>query len=177
MPSNFKLGLDWQVSQHHATVGGMVISLSSVENRLQAQISNFVKQVTKTISLEDFFFAVSPWEANFCCFSPRQVKLYWFIRSLQIWVKLFFRTIERQFTHDVVISTSISPYIVYVNWLNLAAETSLLSAHGDGSCDISAQQIYLLGQLSRIYDMITDHLKLLGCEVLLLQLQPIPQFS
>ena len=64
------------MSQHHATVGGMVISLSSVENRLQAQISNFVKQVTKTISLEDFFFTVSPWEANFCCFSPRLVKLY-----------------------------------------------------------------------------------------------------
>ena len=41
--------------RHHATAGGMVISLFSAENRLQAQISNFLKQVTKTISLEDFF--------------------------------------------------------------------------------------------------------------------------
>ena len=55
MPSNFRIGLDRQVPRHHATVGGMVISLCSAENRLQAQTSNFLKQVTKTISLEDFF--------------------------------------------------------------------------------------------------------------------------
>ena len=65
MPSNFRIGLDRQVPRHHArkvikrmygiSVGGMVNSLCSAENRLQAQTSNFLKQVTKTISLEDFF--------------------------------------------------------------------------------------------------------------------------
>ena len=34
----------------------------------------------------------------------------------------------------------------------------------------------LLGHLSGIDEMSTDHLKLLGCEVLLLRLQPMPQF-
>ena len=33
----------------------------------------------------------------------------------------------------------------------------------------------MLGELSRFDEMITDHLELLGCKVLLLRLQPMPQ--
>ena len=40
MPSDFRLGLDRRVPRHHATVDGMVISLCSAENRLQAPISS-----------------------------------------------------------------------------------------------------------------------------------------
>ena len=58
------IGLDRRVPRHHATVGGMVISVCSAANRLQARIS-----------ISQIYLAVSLWEAKFCCFSPRQVKL------------------------------------------------------------------------------------------------------
>ena len=68
----------------------------------------------------------------------------------------------RQFAHNVVISTS-NQYIttVYVDCVDLAAKVPLLSAYGGGSCD--TQRIHLLGQMSGIDEMSTDHLKLLDC--------------
>ena len=77
MPSKFRLGLDRQVPRHHATVGGIVNSLCSAENRLQAQITS----LRKTSEFRGFLVAVFPWEANFRCFSLRQMQLYKFIRS------------------------------------------------------------------------------------------------
>ena len=86
------------------------------------------------MKLRGFFFAVFPWEANFRCFSPRQVKLCWFIQS-DMSEAVFHNhqnnrnssetdvAIRSMLVDNVVISTSISLYsTVYVDWLDLAAK-------------------------------------------------------
>ena len=63
---------------------------------------------------------------------------------------------------------------VYVDLLRLAA--FLLSASGLCVRCCDTRPMYSLGPFNGIDEMDTDHLKVLGCEAMLLRLQPIPHF-
>ena len=143
----------------------MVISLCSAENRLQAPISKRVN-----------FLGCFPVGGQLLLVSgsvASELKLCWFIRSYVS--QAVFQNIRKLYSGETIHKCynsllKLHQYMYYCicGFTRLSCIPSIFS--------LRTLPIYSLGTLSGIDGLNDDHLKLLGYEVVLQRLQPIPQF-
>ena len=112
--------------------------------------------------------ALSPWGANFCYFFSVGSEVV-LIYSIKYMSQAVFQNIRKLYSGETGVAIRFENCMHQYMYCCICRFTICVRC-----CD--TRPIYSLGSLSGIDEMNAGHLKLLGYEVVLQRLQPIPQF-